>query len=72
MTLRQTFTNVKFSDISFQHWDVFVHVSEVFILVPSLLGLKGNLEMTLASRLSTQASTNHTRNNISLSNVRIL
>lgn len=26
------------------------------ILVPALLGLKGNLEMTLASRLSTQAN----------------
>lgn len=38
-----------------QHWDVFTKVSEIFILVPSLLGLKGNLEMTLASRLSTQA-----------------
>ncbi|KAJ8301508.1 hypothetical protein KUTeg_020495 [Tegillarca granosa] len=38
-----------------QHWEVFQTVSEVFILVPSLLGLKGNLEMTLASRLSTQA-----------------
>ena len=39
-----------------QHWKVFKQVSEVFILVPSLLGLKGNLEMTLASRLSTQVS----------------
>ncbi|CAG2159283.1 unnamed protein product [Oppiella nova] len=39
-----------------QHWEVFRHVSEVFILVPALLGLKGNLEMTLASRLSTQAN----------------
>ncbi|XP_013772567.1 solute carrier family 41 member 1-like [Limulus polyphemus] len=39
-----------------QHWKVFVVVSEVFILVPALLGLKGNLEMTLASRLSTQAN----------------
>uniref|UniRef100_A0A3Q3CK67 Solute carrier family 41 member n=1 Tax=Haplochromis burtoni TaxID=8153 RepID=A0A3Q3CK67_HAPBU len=36
-----------------QHWTVFTDVSEVFILVPALLGLKGNLEMTLASRLST-------------------
>ena len=34
-------------------------VSEVFILVPALLGLKGNLEMTLASRLSTQANLGH-------------
>lgn len=40
----------------FQHWQVFVTVSELFILVPALLGLKGNLEMTLASRLSTQAN----------------
>lgn len=39
-----------------QHWTVFVEVSELFILVPALLGLKGNLEMTLASRLSTQAN----------------
>jgi solute carrier family 41 len=39
-----------------QHWQVFRVVSEVFILVPALLGLKGNLEMTLASRLSTQAN----------------
>ena len=38
-----------------QHWKVFVEVNELFILVPALLGLKGNLEMTLASRLSTQA-----------------
>ncbi|KAA8593255.1 hypothetical protein FQN60_009371 [Etheostoma spectabile] len=38
------------------HWTVFTEVSEVFILVPALLGLKGNLEMTLASRLSTAAN----------------
>lgn len=44
--------------MSLQHTDVFVQVSEIFILVPSLLGLKGNLEMTLASRLSTQVSQN--------------
>uniref|UniRef100_A0A6Q2YS18 Solute carrier family 41 member n=1 Tax=Esox lucius TaxID=8010 RepID=A0A6Q2YS18_ESOLU len=36
-----------------QHWGVFQRVTEIFILVPALLGLKGNLEMTLASRLST-------------------
>uniref|UniRef100_A0A3Q1HME7 Solute carrier family 41 member n=1 Tax=Anabas testudineus TaxID=64144 RepID=A0A3Q1HME7_ANATE len=40
-----------------QHWEVFKEVSEVFILVPALVGLKGNLEMTLASRLSTAANT---------------
>lgn len=40
--------------IGSQHMKVFEEVSELFILVPALLGLKGNLEMTLASRLSTQ------------------
>ncbi|KAM9814288.1 solute carrier family 41 member 3-like [Neosynchiropus ocellatus] len=40
-----------------QHWTVFREISEVFILVPALVGLKGNLEMTLASRLSTAANT---------------
>lgn len=39
-----------------QYWKVFKDLPEMFILVPSLLGLKGNLEMTLASRLSTQAN----------------
>ncbi|XP_037785339.1 solute carrier family 41 member 1-like [Penaeus monodon] len=42
-----------------QHWDVFKVVSELFIMVPALLGLKGNLEMTLASRLSTHANLGH-------------
>ncbi|KAK0064111.1 solute carrier family 41 member 1 isoform X1 [Biomphalaria pfeifferi] len=42
-----------------QHWTVFTQVKEIFILVPALLGLKGNLEMTLASRLSTQANLGH-------------
>ncbi|RLV99470.1 hypothetical protein DV515_00009752 [Chloebia gouldiae] len=41
-----------------QHWDVFRTITEVFILVPALVGLKGNLEMTLASRLSTAVSVN--------------
>uniref|UniRef100_A0A3P8WDE0 Solute carrier family 41 member n=1 Tax=Cynoglossus semilaevis TaxID=244447 RepID=A0A3P8WDE0_CYNSE len=36
-----------------QNWDVFQEVTEIFILVPAVLGMKGNLEMTLASRLST-------------------
>ncbi|XP_035781756.1 solute carrier family 41 member 1-like isoform X6 [Anopheles albimanus] len=39
-----------------EHWKVFKHVTELFILVPALLGLKGNLDMCLASRLSTQAN----------------
>uniref|UniRef100_A0A4Y0BL06 SLC41A/MgtE integral membrane domain-containing protein n=1 Tax=Anopheles funestus TaxID=62324 RepID=A0A4Y0BL06_ANOFN len=42
--------------LRYSNWKVFVHVSELFILVPSLLGLKGNLDMCLASRLSTQAN----------------
>lgn len=37
-----------------QHWEVFKNVTEVFILVPALLGLKGNLEMTLASQYPLQ------------------
>lgn len=42
-----------------QHWVVFEDITEIVILVPALLGLKGNLEMTLASRLSTQANLGH-------------
>ncbi|XP_016016023.2 solute carrier family 41 member 3 isoform X2 [Rousettus aegyptiacus] len=40
-----------------QHWPVFVEVKDLLTLVPPLVGLKGNLEMTLASRLSTAANT---------------
>lgn len=39
-----------------KEWDLFKQIQEVVILVPALLGLKGNLEMTLASRLSTQVN----------------
>ncbi|GFS74989.1 solute carrier family 41 member 2 [Trichonephila clavipes] len=39
-----------------QTWPVFIKVTQLFILVPALLGLKGNLEMTLAARISTQAN----------------
>lgn len=39
-----------------QSWDVFQEITEIFILVPAVLGMKGNLEMTLASRLSTAVS----------------
>uniref|UniRef100_A0A2L2Y4X6 Solute carrier family 41 member 1 n=1 Tax=Parasteatoda tepidariorum TaxID=114398 RepID=A0A2L2Y4X6_PARTP len=39
-----------------QSWDVFTQVPEMFVMVPALLGLKGNLEMTLASRISTLAN----------------
>uniref|UniRef100_A0A8D2D914 Solute carrier family 41 member n=1 Tax=Sciurus vulgaris TaxID=55149 RepID=A0A8D2D914_SCIVU len=41
----------------FQRWPVFVEVRDLLTLVPPLVGLKGNLEMTLASRLSTAANT---------------
>ncbi|KAI8885224.1 MgtE-domain-containing protein [Backusella circina FSU 941] len=40
----------------YQHWEVFTKVSELFILVPVLLNLKGNLEMNLAARFSTSAN----------------
>lgn len=39
-----------------QHWPVFKTIGQLLILVPALLGLKGNLDMCLASRLSTQAN----------------
>ena len=42
-----------------QYWPVFLSTPELFILVPALIGLKGNLEMTLASRLSTHANLGH-------------
>ncbi|XP_022122376.2 solute carrier family 41 member 1 [Pieris rapae] len=42
-----------------QHWEVFQKIPGVYILVPALLGLKGNLEMTLASRMSTHANMGH-------------
>lgn len=45
-----------------KEWPVFLHVNELSILVPSLLGLKGNLEMTMAARLSTQANLGHMDN----------
>jgi hypothetical protein len=36
-----------------QFWPAFLRITELFILVPVLLNLKGCLEMNLASRLST-------------------
>ncbi|KAG0097322.1 hypothetical protein BGZ93_002987 [Podila epicladia] len=39
-----------------QHWQVFIDISELIILIPILLNLKGNLEMNLASRLSTASN----------------
>ncbi|KAL3120961.1 hypothetical protein niasHT_002589 [Heterodera trifolii] len=40
-----------------QHWSFYQEAPQALILVPALLGLKGNLEMTLASRLSTESNT---------------
>ena len=42
-----------------QHWDAFQTIPQLVILIPALLGLKGNVEMTLASRLSTHANLGH-------------
>ncbi|KAJ8951428.1 hypothetical protein NQ318_006857 [Aromia moschata] len=33
-----------------QHWTVFEEITELVILIPALLGLKGNLEITLAPK----------------------
>ena len=41
--------------------EVFGAVKALYILVPSILGLKGNLDMCLASRLSTQANLGNTK-----------
>ena len=35
---------------------MFVHNPAIFTLIPALLGLKGNLEMNLSSRFSTQVN----------------
>jgi len=42
-----------------QYWPAFINVPEIIIIVPPLLGLKGNLEMTLAARMSTAANLGH-------------
>uniref|UniRef100_F1L1M1 Solute carrier family 41 member 2 n=1 Tax=Ascaris suum TaxID=6253 RepID=F1L1M1_ASCSU len=39
-----------------QEWSFFKRIPQAIMLLPALLGLKGNVEMTLASRLSTQAN----------------
>lgn len=36
---------------SAQKWNVFKQIPQLIVLVPALLGLKGNVEMTLSSRL---------------------
>ncbi|KAI9273735.1 hypothetical protein BY458DRAFT_508086 [Sporodiniella umbellata] len=61
----------------YQHWQVFTDISELFILVPVLLNLKGNLEMNLAARFSTCAhmgALDHpqTRNALVLGNLALI
>lgn len=53
------------------HWPVFQQVKEIMILVPALLGLKGNLEMTLAARLATHSNLNELNANSSLYRIAI-
>lgn len=42
-----------------KHWPLYTNIKAIFTLIPALLGLKGNLEMTLASRFSTQVNLGH-------------
>ena len=42
-----------------QNWPAFVMVPEIIIVIPPLLGLKGNLEMTLDARMSTASNLGH-------------
>ncbi|XP_075551410.1 solute carrier family 41 member 1-like isoform X3 [Dermacentor variabilis] len=39
-----------------KEWPVYVRIHQIFVLIPPLLGLNGNLEQTLVARLSTQAN----------------
>ncbi|XP_075739377.1 solute carrier family 41 member 1-like [Rhipicephalus microplus] len=40
-------------------WPVYVIVHHIFVVIPPLLGLSGNLEQTLVARLSTQVPVTH-------------
>ncbi|PWN42496.1 hypothetical protein IE81DRAFT_323464 [Ceraceosorus guamensis] len=58
-------------------WPVFVKVDKLFILVPILLNLKGNLEMNLSLRMSTSANigeldVRRTRQTLILGNMSLL
>ena len=60
-----------------QTWPVFLRVEELFILVPILSNLKGNLEMNLAARFSTSANIGEldlrqTRRSLVLGNMALL
>lgn len=59
------------------HWRSFQQVPTFFILLPSFVGLKGNIEMTFASRLSTLSNlnlldTNYQRRRIYVSNLALI
>jgi solute carrier family 41 len=45
--------------INIKHWNIFLNTPELFILLPVLLNLKGNLEMNLAARFSTSVHNNN-------------
>lgn len=47
---------------SVQEEEVFNKIDSLYILVPAIIGLKGNLDMCLASRLSTQANLGNMKN----------
>ena len=57
---------------SVQNWSVFVQVTELFILVPVILNLKGNLELNLATRLSTASNTGTLSMRLVLGNVALM
>ena len=42
-----------------QHWQAFTTLTELFILVPIVFSVKGNIELSLGSRLSTAANLGH-------------
>ncbi|ORY61906.1 hypothetical protein BCR35DRAFT_295458 [Leucosporidium creatinivorum] len=63
--------------VKLQDWRVFIRIEELFILVPILLNLKGNLEMNLAARFSTSANIGEldlrlTRRSLILGNLALL
>lgn len=66
-----------YSPFPLQAWRVFIRIEELFILVPILLNLKGNLEMNLAARFSTSANIGEldlraTRRSLVLGNLALL
>ncbi|XP_041447704.1 solute carrier family 41 member 2-like [Drosophila obscura] len=44
---------------SVQHWTVYKQMSELFVMVPVLCGLKGNLDMCVAARFCTHSNLGH-------------